>query len=142
MSEKKRRGGKNRLAEIEKPRGFDRGLELREIVGATDYTGDLMFLVRWENCDELDLLPASEVNEKSPQGVISFYEKRCPLNKKAKLRAHANVPIAVKAMVDISKPEPATDDASGSDAPKEPMDVDDEGISETDAPAPAAIPAE
>lgn len=90
---KKRVDKKSRLAEIEKPRGFDRGLELDEIVGATDYTGELMFLVRWQNCPELDLIPATEVNEKSPQDVIKFYEQRCPLNRQAKTRDLPNVPI-------------------------------------------------
>lgn len=90
---KKRVDKKSRLTEIEKPRGFDRGLELDEIVGATDYTGELMFLVRWENCNELDLITASEVNERSPQDVIKFYEKRCPLNRKAKNRDVPNIPI-------------------------------------------------
>lgn len=90
---KKRVDKKSRLTEIEKPRGFDRGLELDEIVGATDYTGELMFLVRWQNCTELDLMPATEVNEKSPQDVIKFYENRCPLNRKAKERDVPNIPI-------------------------------------------------
>lgn len=90
---KKRVDKKSRLTEIEKPRGFDRGLELDEIVGATDYTGELMFLVRWHNCTELDLMSSTEVNEKSPQDVIKFYENRCPLNRKAKDRDVPNIPI-------------------------------------------------
>lgn len=90
---KKRVDKKSRLTEIDKARGFDRGLELDEIVGATDYTGELMFLVRWENCNELDLIAAIEVNEKSPQNVIQFYEKRCPLNRKLKERDVPNIPI-------------------------------------------------
>lgn len=112
MSERQRRGGKNRLAEIEKPRGYERGLVVDEIVGATDYTGELMFLVRWQSCDELDLLPAEEVNAKNPQDVIQFYEKRCPLNAKAKQRTHPNVPIAAKEkeLPPITKPEPVTEE--------------------------------
>lgn len=90
---KKRVDKKSRLTEIEKPRGFERGLELDEIVGATDYTGELMFLVRWKNCTELDLMAAAEVNEKSPQDVIKFYENRCPLNRLAKDRDVPNIPI-------------------------------------------------
>lgn len=84
---------KDRLAEVEKPRGYDRGLELREIVGATDYTGKLMFLVQWEDCDELDLLPAKEVNEKSPDDVIKYYEQKCPLNQKTRERTQTDIPI-------------------------------------------------
>lgn len=138
MSERKRRSGKNRLAEIQKPRGFERGLDFEEIVGVTNYTGDLLFLVRWQNCNELDLLAASEVNEKIPHEVISFYEKRCPLNKKAKERAKINVSIAVKEPVKVKEQKPDLDDVpeASNDAPEalsEPsaMDVD---VPETEAP--------
>lgn len=84
---------KERLAEVEKVRGYERGLELDEIVGATDYTGKLMFLVRWQNCNELDLLPAKEVNEHSPYEVIKYYEGKCPLNRLTQERSESNVPI-------------------------------------------------
>lgn len=84
---------KERLAEVEKVRGYERGLELDEIVGATDYTGKLMFLVRWHNCNELDLLPAKEVNEKSPYEVIKYYEAKCPLNRLTQERADPDIPI-------------------------------------------------
>lgn len=112
MSEKKKRvDKKNRLTETQKPRGFERGLEIDEIIGASDYTGELMFLVRWQNCDELDLLPATEVNEKSPQNVIEFYENRCPLNRKAKERNFPNTPIIPDPTPIISKVE-AVDDTT------------------------------
>lgn len=116
---KKRVDKKSRLAEIEKPRGFDRGLELDEIVGATDYTGELMFLVRWQDCPELDLIPATEVNEKSPQDVIRFYEKRCPLNRQAKTRDLPNVPIIPDPNIPpiISKVE-QTDEPAESSVPE------------------------
>lgn len=97
-TERRRRADKqkDRLAEVDKPRGYDRALDLQEIVGATDYTGKLMFLVRWHNCDELDLLPANEVNEKNPQDVIDYYEQRCQLNRKARERSQPNIPIVQK----------------------------------------------
>lgn len=92
---KKRVERKNRLDEIKKPRGFERGLSIDEIVGVTDYTGDLLYLIRWRDCNELDLLPSSEVNEKSPQDVIKFNEKRCLLNKKVNDNTLADIPINI-----------------------------------------------
>lgn len=87
LVERKKRGNKkNKLEEIQKPRGFERGHELNRIVGATDCTNALMFLVQWDNCEELDLLLASEVNEKSPQAVIAFYEQRTAINAKCEKR--------------------------------------------------------
>lgn len=87
LAEKKRgKNKKNKLEEIVKPRGFDRELEVDKIVGATDCTGPLLFLVKWHGCEEFDLVPSSQVNEKSPHSVIEFYEQRCMLNRKCKER--------------------------------------------------------
>lgn len=59
-----------------KENGFAKGLEPLKILGATDISGQLQFLIQWEGTDQAELVPAKEANLKCPQVVIAFYEER------------------------------------------------------------------
>lgn len=56
--------------------GFQLGYSPEKILGASDSTGQLMFLIQWKNVDKAELVPAKEANTKCPQLVIAFYEER------------------------------------------------------------------
>jgi len=56
--------------------GFERGLEPSKILGATDASGQLMFLMKWKGCDRADMVPAKLAKIHCPQTVIKFYVER------------------------------------------------------------------
>lgn len=86
LKEMKKRNKNKKIEEIKKPRGFERGFQLQKIVGATEAKNDLCFLVKWQDCDEYDLMPAYELNSKAPDFMISYYENKSVLHRKAASR--------------------------------------------------------
>jgi len=56
--------------------GFDRGMIAEEILGATETSGEVHFLIKWKNVNDAELVPSKVANVKIPQMVIAFYEAR------------------------------------------------------------------
>ncbi|XP_030031896.2 chromobox protein homolog 1 [Manduca sexta] len=80
-----RRGGKKKIEEIEKPRGLSRGLQPEKILAGQLFHGTLYFLVKWEGCLELDVVPGHDLSEAYPDFVISYYERCAPFSVRHKV---------------------------------------------------------
>ena len=73
------------------PKGFARGLEALNIVGATDSPGEITYLVQWKGDGEADLISHKECREKIPGLVIDFYEQRVQFRDQTAEEKAANV---------------------------------------------------
>ncbi|XP_028327085.1 chromobox protein homolog 3b isoform X2 [Gouania willdenowi] len=64
------------LQPLNDPTDLSTYLEPECIIGSTDRKGELMFLVKWKNSDDVALLSAREASTRCPQVVIDFYEQK------------------------------------------------------------------
>lgn len=103
---------KPKIEEVVKPRGYDRQLPVDKIVGAAVHpSGERMYLVKWQFCDEFDMVPGNLVKEKSPEALLTFFQLTCPFTKKAlsrtrELSQSLKIQKEVKPM-EIDPPPPA-----------------------------------
>jgi len=51
-------------------------MEPEKIIGATEYSGELMFLIKWKGMNKADLISAKIAKIACPQTVISYFEDR------------------------------------------------------------------
>ncbi|XP_014003301.2 chromobox protein homolog 3 isoform X2 [Salmo salar] len=62
--------------ESDSPTALTCPLEAERIIGSTDRHGELMFLIKWKNRDEVALLSAREASARYPEVVVAFYEDK------------------------------------------------------------------
>lgn len=56
--------------------GFDRGYVAEKIIGATEGPeGSIVFLVKWEDQEDVELVTNVKARQHCPQLVIKFYEQ-------------------------------------------------------------------
>ncbi|ODM89248.1 Heterochromatin protein 1 [Orchesella cincta] len=55
--------------------GFDRGLEVDEIIGANNENGGINVLVKWKGENGVEMVPSSVARFKCPDVLIKFYEE-------------------------------------------------------------------
>lgn len=61
--------------------GFDRNLAPEKILGATTSAGgQVVFLMKWMNSNEIDWVPSAEAYKKCPQTVITCFEENIQWN--------------------------------------------------------------
>lgn len=62
------------------------------------------YLVKWMGCDELDIIPASEMAKHAPEEVIAYYERISPINKCFEEREKERLAMALRPVI-VSKVE-------------------------------------
>ena len=64
------------------PYGFERNLKAERILGVTKSSDGIMFLIKWKDSNEADLVSSKEANVNCPEVVIKFYEENLYLKNK------------------------------------------------------------
>lgn len=91
---------KPKIEEVVKPRGYERELPIDKIIGAAVHpSGEVMYLVKWQFCDEFDMVPGTQVKEKSPEALLTYFQDKCPYSRKAVIRTQ-DLPATLK----VNKP--------------------------------------
>ena len=62
--------------------GFDQGLKVEEILGATLIDGQLSYLIKWKGSNNNEYVSSKVANQMCPQKVIDFFERNSIFNKK------------------------------------------------------------
>ncbi|XP_045449299.1 chromobox protein homolog 1-like [Melitaea cinxia] len=78
-----KRGDKKKekkVEEIEKPRGLARELQPEKILAGQLFHGTLYFLVKWQGCEEIDVVPGHDLGQAFPDFVINYYEQCAPFS--------------------------------------------------------------
>lgn len=56
--------------------GFAKGWIAEDILGATEESGQVLFLIKWKDISQPELVYSTEANTAIPQMVIKFYESK------------------------------------------------------------------
>lgn len=63
--------------------GFARGYSVENLVGITQEEDQFLFLVKWHQTDEMEMVPSAEVRKFVPEMMIDFYESRITWKQKS-----------------------------------------------------------
>lgn len=63
--------------ERQRPRGFERGLPIEQIVGScTDDNGAVWFFIKWRGHNELELVEIDDIEQNAPKELCAWYRER------------------------------------------------------------------
>ncbi|CAH2085349.1 unnamed protein product [Euphydryas editha] len=122
----KRGDKKKKVEEIEKPRGLARGLQPEKILAGQLFHGTLYFLVKWLDCQEMDVVPGHDLGQAFPDFVINYYEQCAPFSVRHNV---GKVPRVAPELPPLETPKTNTE------TPMEVSQEDATSLAQTDQPA-------